>query len=242
VRDALRTRIVSLCRPARGPAWAKGAPAPLALLPLATSGPAPRVEAVVLGISTGGPRALASVLPALPASLPVPVIVVQHMPPSFTRLLAQKLDRECQMRCVEAQEGMPLAPGRIYLAPGDRHLVVRSAAGRPVAGLVDGPLESSCRPAADPLFRSAAAVYGRSVLALVMTGMGADGAEGARAVRAVGGQVWAQDEATSAVWGMPGAVVRAGLAHRVLAVEVLAREITATAQRRVAPTKGRGDS
>jgi two-component system chemotaxis response regulator CheB len=185
---------------------------------------------LVIGSSTGGPEALARVLGALPASLPVPVLLVQHMPPVFTRQFAQRLDRLCALRVVEASDGTPLQPGTVHLAPGDHHLVVRAAGRGPAAvlqtGLHKGPPENFCRPAVDPLFRSAVAAYDGAVLAVVLTGMGADGRNGAGEVRAAGGTVLAQDQATSVVWGMPGAVSQAGYADEVLPLDRVADAIT----------------
>jgi two-component system chemotaxis response regulator CheB len=160
------------------------------------------------------------VLPQLPASLPVPVLLVQHMPPVFTRQFAQRLDRLCALRVVEASDGTPLAPGTVHLAPGDHHLVVRAAQGRgPQTGLNQGPPENFCRPAVDPLFRSAVAAYDGAVLAVVLTGMGSDGRNGAGEIRAAGGTVLVQDQNTSVVWGMPGAISQAGYADEVLALD-----------------------
>jgi two-component system chemotaxis response regulator CheB len=192
-------------------------------LPLASP---PAVLAI--GVSTGGPAALDILLPALPADFPLPVLIVQHMPELFTRLLAERLDQICPLRVREAAEGDAVCPGSIFIARGNWHLEVRAAAR---AGLPaplhhsQAPPENHCRPAVDVLFRSAAAVYGSGVLALVLTGMGSDGLAGARILRALGGVLLAQDESTSAVWGMPGAVAHAGLAQRVLPLSSLAPEI-----------------
>jgi two-component system chemotaxis response regulator CheB len=173
----------------------------------------------VIGSSTGGPEALAKVLPQLPANLPVPVLVVQHMPPVFTRQFAQRLDRLCSLRVVEASDGSPLVPGVAHLAPGDFHLVVRNSARGLTTGLHQGPPENFCRPAVDPLFRSVVAAYDGAVLGVVLTGMGADGRNGAGEIRAGGGTVIVQDQASSVVWGMPGAVSQAGFADEVLPLE-----------------------
>ncbi|MCW2579045.1 MAG: cheB [Blastococcus sp.] len=189
------------------------------------TGPGRRPAVLVIGSSTGGPEALATILPQLPASLPVPVLVVQHMPPVFTRQFAQRLDRLCALRVVEAADGSPLHPGTVHLAPGDHHLVVRAGARGLFTGLTQGPPENFCRPAVDPLLRSAVTAYGGAVLALVLTGMGADGRSGAGEVRAAGGTVLVQDQATSVVWGMPGAVHQAGLADEVLPLERVAEAI-----------------
>jgi len=191
--------------------------------------PAPRtssrIEAVAIAVSTGGPLALAQLIPALPADLPVPILVVQHMPALFTRILADRLSGLSALKVREAKDGDLLEPGRVYLAPGGHHLLVGRAGALPVLRLDDGPPENSCKPAADPLFRSAAEAWGAGLLAVVMTGMGRDGCAGAERIRARGGAVLAQDEATSVVWGMPGAVVAAGLAEEVVPLAGLATAI-----------------
>jgi two-component system, chemotaxis family, protein-glutamate methylesterase/glutaminase len=188
-------------------------------------GPAPRIDAVVIGVSTGGPNALAALLPELPADLPVPVLVVQHMPPMFTRLLAERLDAHCALEVTEAVDGDEVRPGRVLIAPGDRHLVLRRRGPAVVAGLDSGPPENSCRPSADVLFRSATTVYGGHLLGLVLTGMGYDGRRGSEHLASLGARVLVQDEATSVVWGMPGAVVQSGLADEVLPLDRLAGAI-----------------
>lgn len=189
---------------------------------------------VAIGVSTGGPAALDIVLPALPANFPLPILVVQHMPELFTRLLAERLNERCPLAVREASEGNPVIPGTIYIARGNWHLEIvgstRSAQPATLR-LTQAAPENHCRPAVDVLFRSAAAVYGSGVLAVVLTGMGSDGLESARIVRARGGTVLAQDQATSAIWGMPGAVVRAGLAQRVLPVQAIVPEILRLASR-----------
>jgi two-component system, chemotaxis family, protein-glutamate methylesterase/glutaminase len=183
---------------------------------------------LAVGCSTGGPDALATVLPVLPADLQVPVVVVQHMPPVFTRLLAERLNGRCGLTVAEAQHGEPLVAGRILIAPGGRHLVVRRHGTQVVAELTDAPPENFCRPAVDVLFRSVSAAYGERVLAAVLTGMGRDGERGASVIRGAGGEVWAQDEATSVVWGMPGAVTTAGQADRVLPLAQIGQQLAAT--------------
>jgi two-component system chemotaxis response regulator CheB len=198
------------------------------------SAPAPRalrrgvVELVCIATSTGGPNALADVFAALTRPLPVPVAIVQHMPPMFTQMLAERLNGSSgALRCREAREGDVFEPGVALLAPGGRHLgMIRTADGRLVARLIDTPPENSCRPAADVLFRHAAEAVGAGVLAVVMTGMGHDGCRGAERIREAGGHVVAQDEASSVVWGMPGSVVQAGLAEAVLPLSQIAAEIT----------------
>ncbi|KAA1417838.1 chemotaxis response regulator protein-glutamate methylesterase [Nocardioides humilatus] len=198
--------------------------------PVAAPPPRPRVaaappEVLLIGSSTGGPDALARLLPALPKDLHVPVLVVQHMPPVFTTMLAQRLDRECALTVREAADGDPVRAGEILIAPGDHHLrVVRSATGV-VARLDQGPQENFCRPAVDVLLRSAVDAYGGRALVTILTGMGQDGLEGCRLLAAAGARVLVQDEASSVVWGMPGAVAGAGLAHGTLPLDDLARHI-----------------
>ncbi len=183
-------------------------------------------DLVCIATSTGGPNALAEIFPRFSTPLPVPVAIVQHMPPMFTRLLAERLDAmRAPLRCHEAAEGDILQPGHAYLAPGGHHLALtRRADGRFVCHLNDDPPENSCRPAADVLFRTAAAT-GAHVLGVVMTGMGYDGLRGCEAVVARGGEVLAQDQATSVVWGMPGAVAHAHLARAILPLTQIAPAI-----------------
>jgi two-component system chemotaxis response regulator CheB len=207
--------------------------APTRVPPADPTSPAPPAELVVIGVSTGGPNALAELLPALPADLGTPVLVVQHMPAIFTRLLAERLDRICSLAVREAQDGAPLVPGQVLVAPGGRHLAVVEERGQPRAVCRDDPPEHFCRPAVDVLFRSAAAVFGPRVLAVVLTGMGSDGLAGAQSVVQAGGRVLAQDEASSVVWGMPGSVARAGLAEAVLPLAELAGAIAARSRTHV---------
>lgn len=175
-----------------------------------------KIEVIAIGASTGGPDALTRVLSALPAELSIPVVVVQHMPPVFTRMFAERLDRTVALRVVEAKHEMPIEPGVVYIAPGDRHLEVAQQGNTRFTRLTTAPPENSCRPAVDVLFRSVSQVYGAATLAVILTGMGHDGRRGCEQLRAVGAEVIAQDEASSVVWGMPGAVVEAGLADAVL--------------------------
>jgi two-component system chemotaxis response regulator CheB len=196
--------------------------------------PTQAVDVVLLGVSTGGPDALATILPALPATFPVPVLVVQHMPPTFTRLLAQRLDGRCALAVREASDGDVIRAGQVLLAPGDFHLRLQRTGGGVVARLDHGTPENFCRPSVDVLFRSAAQVHGAGCLALVLTGMGTDGARGAGDVVAAGGHVVVQDQASSVVWGMPGAVAQAGLASEVLPL----RDVAAALVRRASRTAG----
>jgi two-component system, chemotaxis family, protein-glutamate methylesterase/glutaminase len=187
---------------------------------------AQRVEIVALGASTGGPNALATLLSALPADCPVPIVIVQHMPATFTRLLAERLASRAALAVSEGILGHALYPGRAWLAPGDYHMeLMRDTQEAVRLRLHQGPPENSCRPSVDVLFRSVAETYGAGTLAVVLTGMGQDGLRGCERIRDVGGQVLAQDEATSVVWGMPGLVARAGLADQVLPLDQLAPEI-----------------
>jgi two-component system chemotaxis response regulator CheB len=185
------------------------------------------VSAVVVAVSTGGPNALAAIVPALPADLGVPILVVQHMPKAFTTLLAERLDRLAVVPVVEATDGEPVVPGRVYIAPGGRHLsLVRVESGDEVrVELTDAPPENSCRPAADVLFRAAAAVYGPETLAVVLTGMGHDGLRGSEAVHAAGGYVIAQTAASAVVASMPAAVAAVGLADAIVPIDDMASEL-----------------
>lgn len=196
---------------------------------LSTS-PVPQI--VAIGISTGGPEALAKLLPCLSASLSVPIVIVQHMPMLFTKLLSERLNIASKLQVVEATDGMKLQGGLVYIAPGDYHMVVQSGSGHMLVSLNQDPPENSCRPAADVLFRSVAEVYGSRALAVIMTGMGHDGLEGIRMMHARGASVIAQDEASSVVWGMPSGVVEEGLADRVLPLEQLAGAIELRVNRR----------
>jgi len=188
----------------------------------------PQVEAVGIGVSTGGPAALERLLPSLPEDFPVPVLVVQHMPELFTSALVARLDRCCAMRVRQAAAGVALFPGTIWIAPGESHIEVKMGAhGVPCVGLREGGEVQRCGAAVDVLFRSMAEAFGSGALGLVLTGMGADGVAGARAIVEAGGSVLAQDEASSVVWGMPGRVVAAGLAQAVLPLDRLGRELMA---------------
>lgn len=194
-------------------------------MPSSTTGTGGPVTAVVIASSTGGPNALRDVFAALPADLPVPILIVQHMPPMFTKMLAERLTAASRVPVEEATHGAVVRCGRAVIAPGDYHMTICRDLATVRVFLNRDAAENSCRPAADPLFRSAVKVYGGGVLAVVLTGMGSDGLRGCEAVRAAGGQVLAQDEATSVVWGMPGAVARAGLADRLLPLALVGPEI-----------------
>nr|BFE89323.1 hypothetical protein GCM10020093_119250 [Planobispora longispora] len=180
---------------------------------------------MAVGCSTGGPDALSKVVSALPATFPLPIVVVQHMPQVFTKMFAERLDRAARLKVVEAQAGMPVQAGTVYIAPGDYHMEVVRRGGGVSTNLQQGPPENFCRPAVDVLFRSVAAVYGGATLAVILTGMGQDGKRGSEGLVAKGAEVVAQDEATSVVWGMPGAVATAGLAHSVLPLNEISNHL-----------------
>lgn len=182
-------------------------------------------RAVCIGVSTGGPMALMQVFSQFKTPLPVPVFIVQHMPSNFTTSLAARLTASGVMKVIEPHEDEVAVPGVAYLAPGGLHMVLSKKGTRTHIHLNEDPPENSCRPAADVLFRSAAEVYGKDLLAVVLTGMGYDGMRGCQAVRAKLGQVIAQDEETSVIWGMPGAVVQNNLADKVLPIDKVADEI-----------------
>lgn len=191
-----------------------------AVLPIAPAG------VIVIAVSTGGPDALSAVIGRLPEGLAVPILVVQHMPPDFTKLLAGRLDRQSALPVVEASAGSEVLPGHVYIAPGGRHMEIARMNEGVVVRLHDGPPENSCRPAADVLFRSAAEIYREQALAVVLTGMGRDGLRGAEAIRAAGGRVIAQSESTALIASMPGAIAAAGLANAVVALEEIGDLLT----------------
>ncbi len=230
VRNELTPKIKGLCQ------WFADAnrkpvvPRPATATPTATvrrpvSNAPSRIDVVAIGVSTGGPNALATVLPSIPADFPVPIVIVQHMPPIFTKHLADRLNTTCKIDVMEAGRGNILRPGTAFIAPGDYHMVVKRQGTNVITELNQDPQENSCRPAVDVLFRSVASTYGPGVLAVVLTGMGQDGMRGCEIIREHGGRTIAQDEATSVVWGMPGAVVHAGLADQILPLNKVAEEI-----------------
>jgi two-component system chemotaxis response regulator CheB len=185
----------------------------------------PRV--LLIGASTGGPQALNGIVAQIGGVIErAPVLITQHMPPTFTAILAEHLARVAKGSVREARDGEEVNAGTIYIAPGGKHMKVARRDGVAVIALEDGPLINFCKPAVDPLFASAAAVWGYKVMALVLTGMGSDGLSGAKAIVAAGGHVMAQDEASSVVWGMPGQVAHAGLCSAVLPLKEIAGELT----------------
>ncbi|MFO0885382.1 MAG: chemotaxis response regulator protein-glutamate methylesterase [Pirellulales bacterium] len=226
VKNELVPKVKALC--GRKIGTIPPAPSHASVTPRIT--PRPKLEMPVkllaIGTSTGGPNALAKVFEQLPKDLPVPVVVVQHMPPVFTRYLAERLHAKCALNVREAVSGTKLAPGTIWIAPGDFHLEVNLAGGQFVTRLTQAPPENFCRPAVDVLFRSVARAAGAGALAVVLTGMGQDGLIGCQAIDQAGGNIFVQDEETSVIWGMPGAVARANLANQILPLDQIAREIS----------------
>lgn len=197
-------------------------PRPVKLAPSSSIDP---VDLVAIGVSTGGPNALFDIFTALPGDFPVPILIVQHMPPVFTGLLAARLDSISRLKVREAVNNTVIQPGEVWIAPGDFHMRVKRQRTDLILELNQSPPENSCRPAVDPLFRSVAEVFGARCLGVILTGMGRDGEEGSRAIHKAGGQIIAQDEASCVVWGMPRAVTQAGLVNAVVPLSQMAAEI-----------------
>ena len=204
--------------PQMAPSTSVNGPPSIPALPL-------KRKILAIGVSTGGPNALSTLIPEFPADFPLPILIVQHMPPLFTRLLAERLQASTPLRVEEAAEGCTVCAGKILIAPGDYHMTVRNGGPQTVIALDQSAPENSCRPAVDVLFRSVAEVYGGAVVSAILTGMGQDGMRGTEALKAKGAYVIAQDEESSVVWGMPGAVVGAGLADRVAPLSRIVPEI-----------------
>jgi two-component system chemotaxis response regulator CheB len=214
-RDELVAKVKGLARLRRG--LRVVSKAPTSPQPTLHPPPARTPQLLAIGSSTGGPQALLTLISGLGPGIAVPVAITQHMPPAFTAMLAAHITALGALPCAEATDQAPMLPGRIYLAPGNRHLLIeRGAEATLRTRLSDGPPVNYCRPAVDPMLESAAAATEGRVLVAVLTGMGHDGLAGTRAVVAAGGTAIAQDEATSVVWGMPGAIAQAGLCHAVL--------------------------
>lgn len=233
VREDLIPKIRALVAVERavGSAAARGDAPERASFPRVSAAPAPApVSIVAIGVSTGGPDALATLLPELPAEFPVPIVIVQHMPPLFTRRLAERLAAASAIDVREGAAGERVQPGLAWLAPGDYHMLLMREGATVQLQMHQGPRENSCRPSVDVLFHSVAALYGPGALAVVLTGMGRDGLRGCEAIRRAGGEVWVQNEASSVVWGMPGCVAKAGLADRILPLGSLGHAITRRVQ------------
>ena len=233
VREELIPKIKALCGAREKRVIA---PAPAIVLPV--QHPATRIDLVAIASSTGGPNALGELIPQFPKDFPVPIVIVQHMPASFTKLLAARLNGLSQVQVQEGQAGQVLEKGQVWIAPGGFHMTVSRQGLKSVLGVNQEPPENSCRPAADVLFRSVANAFKENVLAVVLTGMGSDGALGSGAIRRAGGAVIVQDEASSVVWGMPGSVVAAKLADRICPLHAVVPEIL----RRVSFRRGMADA
>jgi two-component system chemotaxis response regulator CheB len=208
------------------------ASAPIAKTPAVAQAPAASAKCNILAIgsSTGGPNALHEIIPALPSDLPVPVVIVQHMPAVFTDLLATRLNEVSKLRVHEAKQAQAIERGNVYIAPGGKHMAVYADNGTLRARLNEDPPENSCRPAVDVLFRSVAKVCGAGTVGAVLTGMGQDGMRGAQWIREAGGRVLAQDRESSVVWGMPGAVAEAGLADEIVPLSKVAAALVRRAK------------
>lgn len=199
----------------------------------------PRIDIVAIGVSTGGPNALAQIFQTLPHDFPVPIVIVQHMPPLFTKLLSDRLSAESAITVEEGVSGRVLCSGKAYIAPGNYHMMVRNDGGSLRLTTNQAPAENSCRPAVDVLFKSVATAVGANTLAVVLTGMGQDGLRGCEFVAEAGGEILVQDQTSSVVWGMPGIVAGAGLANRVLPLDQIAADIVKRVRERRSPSTGR---
>lgn len=223
--EALRAAAIA------NPAGLKMLPRPTPSGQTAPSAPVSRASrAVVMASSTGGPRALASIVPHFPRTLPAAVLIVQHMPAGFTKSMARRLDAVCPLRIDEAEDGEPIVDGRGYVAPGGRHMTVADTGDGPAIALLDSPPMWGVRPAADVLFHSAVRVFGRDVIAAVLTGMGRDGADGTRAVRNAGGRAVVQDRESATIFGMPNATLQHAGADRVASLDDIGAAIVELAE------------
>lgn len=211
--EAQAPAVIAAVPPAKPPAIARAL------------GPKQARRVVCIGVSTGGPNALAEIMPMFPKNFSLPVLIVQHMPPLFTRLLAERLNSQSALRVEEAQQGSSVEPGKVLIAAGDYHMRVRKTGDRITTTLDQEPPENSCRPAVDVLFRSVGEVYGGAAIAVILTGMGQDGLRGVEGLQPLGAWVIAQDEPSSVVWGMPGAVVRSGLANTIVDLKQVVPQI-----------------
>lgn len=226
IRDQLVEKVKAAMRAPVGNL--AGAPAPAVRQSVALHG-THRIDAVVLGISTGGPQALRRLVPEFPASFPVPIAMVLHMPVGYTALFASKLNEISALEVTEAKDGDVMRPGVALLAPAGRHLQFRrDRSGAVVAQLSMHPIEKTHRPSVDVLFQSAAEIYGGRTLGVVMTGMGDDGREGSAWIKAQGGTILTEDEKSCIIYGMPRSVVEAGLSDRAVTLEGMAQAIIET--------------
>jgi two-component system, chemotaxis family, protein-glutamate methylesterase/glutaminase len=228
--DTIREELVPKIRLhhlAQGPLPAVATAKPASLPPATSAGGRWQPAIIAIGVSTGGPAALDLILTQLPASFPLPIVIVQHMPASFTKVLAERLDSRSSLKVMEAIDGQELRAGLVVIARGGLHMTVERPAKIGVIRINDGPEVNSCRPSVDVLFESIATAYGGSSLALVLTGMGSDGVAGCERLYRLGGKIIVQDAASSVVWGMPGNVFRAGLAHRVVPLDKMVSAMAA---------------
>ena len=186
---------------------------------------ASKIDLIAIGSSTGGPNALAEIFQKFPSDFPLPIVVVQHMPPYFTKVLADRLSAQSALPVKEAAAGDILKPGQAWIAPGGFHMILQGNNGNVQIKLNEEAPENSCRPSVDPLFLSAAKIFGSHILGVILTGMGKDGLRGSEAIHKAGGRILAQDEASSVVWGMPRFVAEAGLAEKILPLPAIADEI-----------------
>lgn len=201
------------------PVTLKGAPKQTADIKLRAANLKTKPDVIAIGSSTGGPQALFSVLKGLSGKVKQPILITQHMPATFTKILAEHINKMTGWQCQEGADGTVVEAGKVYLAPGDYHMVVENKGVNKVIRLNQDPPENFCRPAVDPMLRSVCAAYGSKVLTIILTGMGSDGMKGGKVVVETGGDVIAQDEKTSVVWGMPGAAAQAGICSAILALE-----------------------
>lgn len=224
----LRTRVSAIARRNK-PVATRSAVSKTATTPVAPltqkSQPTRKPDVVLIGISTGGPQALRTMIPALPANLPIPVVVVQHMPAMFTASMAADLNKLSALNVYEATNDAPLKAGSVYIAPGGRQLRMNGHRGALRAEVTDDPPYQNCKPSVDYLFHSARKIVGGNCLSLIMTGMGNDGLESCRELCRAGGTVWAQDETSSTVYGMPKQIVDNGLADSVFPLDQIASAI-----------------
>ncbi len=236
IRDDLIPKIKSIC----ATRLKRPAPAPTSTITKTTTplvpplvkpvlAPTPpgvtRIDCVAIGVSTGGPNALSDLMPTFPADFPVPIVITQHMPPHFTKLLAERLSGKSNIEIVENEPGMELKPGRAIIAAGDYHMTVHRDGNTLKTGANQQPQENSCRPAVDVMFRSVSDVFGKNTLAVILTGMGQDGLKGSEVIKSKGGRIMVQDEESSVVWGMPGFIAKAGLAESILPLNMMGPKI-----------------
>lgn len=217
-------------RTKRGAGTAVPAKPPQDPRPLAARLPRSRPDLIAIGVSTGGPQALTRLLPRLPKTFLTPIAIVQHMPPKFTRSLAEDLNRRCQLTVMEATQGQPVRPGEVLIAPGGKHMRVAKVGNQAVVQLTDDPPELNCKPSVDFLFRSVASTFGPKSLGVVLTGMGDDGTLGTQAMKKAGATVFAQDEASCVVYGMPRGIVESGLADEVLPLDQVHEHLIAASK------------